>query len=105
MRATGWRGSSASSERPDAVVVTGASSGIGCGCALKLANSGFRVSAGVRKEQDAEALRDAAAGDLIPLFINVTDPSLVASAVSTVEEAVGGGGIAGLVNNAGMGNA
>ncbi len=99
----GWKRCDASTVKPGAVVVTGASSGIGRACALKLAASGFRVFAGVRKEEDAEALKDAAAGDLAPLFIDVTDPGLVASAASTVEEAVGAGGIAGLVNNAGVG--
>ena len=96
----------ASMGRPRAVVVTGASSGIGRASAMKLARSGFRVFAGVRKEEDAGALEEAApAGRLTPLFIDVTDEHLVASAASTVEEAVGGEGIAGLVNNAGMGEA
>jgi NAD(P)-dependent dehydrogenase (short-subunit alcohol dehydrogenase family) len=95
-----------STGRPRAVVVTGASSGIGRATAMKLARSGFRVFAGVRKEEDAEALEEAAPADLLePLFIDVTDEHLVASAASMVEEAVGGEGIAGLVNNAGIGEA
>ncbi len=85
------------------VVVTGASSGIGRACALKLASSGFHVFAGVRKEEDAQALEDAAMGHLTPLFIEVTDPSLTSSAMKTVAEAVGEAGIAGLINNAGVG--
>ena len=88
-----------------AVVVTGASSGIGRACALKLASSGFRVFAGVRKEEDAQALEAAATSRLTPLFIDVTDPDSVASAAEIVEEAVGEAGIAGLVNNAGIGEA
>src|SRR5215218_5026477 len=100
------RSPKASLGRPRAVVVTGASSGIGRAAAMKLARSGFRVFAGVRKEEDAEALEEtASAGRLKPLFIDVTDEHLVASAASTVEEAVGGEGIAGLVNNAGIGEA
>ena len=92
--------------RPREVVVTGASSGIGRASAMKLARSGFRVFAGVRKEEDAEVFEEAApAGRLTPLFIDVTDENLVAAAASTVEEAVGGEGIAGLVNNAGIGEA
>src|SRR5829696_4757435 len=91
--------------RPRAVVVTGASSGIGRASAMKLARSGFRVFAGVRKEE-AGALEEAApAGRLTPLFIDVADETFVAGAASTVEEAVGGEGIAGLVNNAGIGEA
>src|SRR5919107_2962123 len=100
------RSPKASIGRQRAVVVTGASSGIGRDAAMKLARSGFRVFAGVRKEEDAEALEEATpAGRLKPLFIDVTDEHLVASAASTVEEGVGGEGIAGLVNNAGIGEA
>jgi NAD(P)-dependent dehydrogenase (short-subunit alcohol dehydrogenase family) len=100
------RAPKASIGRPKAVVVTGAASGIGRASALMLARSGFRVFAGVRKEEDADALEEATpAGRLKPLFIDVTDEHLVASAASTVEEAVGGEGIAGLVNNAGIGEA
>src|SRR5215203_2705010 len=100
------RSPKASIGRSRAVVVTGASSGIGRASAMKLARSGFRVFAGVRKEEDAGALEEAApAGRLTPLFIDVTDENLVAAAASTVEEAVGGEGIAGLVNNAGIGEA
>jgi NAD(P)-dependent dehydrogenase (short-subunit alcohol dehydrogenase family) len=87
------------------VVVTGASSGIGHACALKLANSGFHVFAGVRKEEDAQALEAAATSRLTPLFIDVTDPNSVASAAEIVEEAVGEAGLVGLVNNAGIGEA
>jgi NAD(P)-dependent dehydrogenase (short-subunit alcohol dehydrogenase family) len=95
-----------STGRPGAVVVAGASSGIGRATAIRLARSGFRVFAGVRKEEDAEALEEAVPADpLEPLFIDVTDEHLVASAAYTVEEAVGGEGIAGLVNNAGIGEA
>ena len=88
----------------DAVVVTGASSGIGRACALELARSGFDVFAGVRKEEDARALEGVVPGGrLTPLLLDVTDPDLLASAAKNVEEAVGGHGLAGLVNNAGVG--
>ncbi len=86
-----------------AVVVTGASSGIGRACALTLARSGFHVFAGVRREEDARALAEAATGRLTPLMLDVTDANLIAAAASTVEAAVGGRGLAGLVNNAGVG--
>ena len=49
--------------RPRAVVVTGASSGIGRASAMKLACSGFRVFAGVRKEEDAEVLEETGRRD------------------------------------------
>jgi NAD(P)-dependent dehydrogenase (short-subunit alcohol dehydrogenase family) len=87
------------------VVVTGASSGIGRATALELASSGFRVFAGVRREEDARALEDAAAGRLTPLFVDVTNPDSVASAAEFVKEAVGAVGLSGLVNSAGIGEA
>jgi NAD(P)-dependent dehydrogenase (short-subunit alcohol dehydrogenase family) len=39
-----------------AVLVTGASSGIGKACALRLARGGWRVLAGVRRREDGERL-------------------------------------------------
>lgn len=39
------------------VLVTGAGSGIGLATARLLAEKGFRVYGGVRKEQDAQSLR------------------------------------------------
>jgi NAD(P)-dependent dehydrogenase (short-subunit alcohol dehydrogenase family) len=91
-----------------AVVVTGASSGIGRACARALAEAGFQVFAGVRNQADGEALREralAAGGSLTPLRLDVTDPDLVAAAAATVAETVGTAGLAGLVNNAGVGMA
>lgn len=39
------------------VLVTGASTGIGAGCAVGLARRGYRVFAGVRKPEDGARLR------------------------------------------------
>ncbi len=80
-------------------MITGASTGIGHAAAVRLAAAGFTVYAGVRKEADAERLR---AAGLHPLTIDVTDHSTIASAAAEVGEAVGGTGLAGLVNNAGI---
>jgi NAD(P)-dependent dehydrogenase (short-subunit alcohol dehydrogenase family) len=87
------------------VVVTGASSGIGRATAFYLAEQGFEVLAGVRKEADADSLREEAketGGRLSPLMIDVTDAESISQAKATVEEAVGERGLAGLVNNAGI---
>jgi len=86
-----------------AVVITGTSTGIGRACALTLDAQGFRVFAGVRKEEDAAALRRAASDRLTPLFVDVTDAASIAAAGATVARAVGDAGLAGLVNNAGVG--
>jgi NAD(P)-dependent dehydrogenase (short-subunit alcohol dehydrogenase family) len=82
-----------------AVVVTGASTGIGLAASQRLAADGFDVFASVRKDSDAERLR---ALGLWPLMLDVTDPESIAAAVAEVEAAVGTGGLAGLVNNAGV---
>lgn len=86
----------------DAVVVTGASTGIGEACALHLTRVGFRVFAGVRRTVDGEALERKAAGPLTPVLLDVTDASSIRSAAATVTAALEGGGLAGLVNNAGI---
>ncbi len=85
-----------------AVVVTGASTGIGQACALHLDRKGFRVFAGVRKPADGDALRAGASDRFTTLFLDVTDPSSIAAAADRVSSAVGPIGLAGLVNNAGV---
>ncbi len=85
-----------------AVLITGASSGIGKACALHLDESGFRVFAGVRKPDDAQALAREASSRLTPVFLDVTDSASIAAALETVESDVGEAGLAGLVNNAGV---
>lgn len=84
------------------VVITGASSGIGEACALRLAGLGMRVFAGVRSEADGERLKRQASDRLTPVLIDVTQPETIASASGTVGDAVGPAGVAGLVNNAGV---
>ena len=85
------------------VVITGASTGIGEACALRLARTGFHVFAGVRRTENGEALRGKAAGALTPVRIDVADEQSIRDAVRQVESALAGtGGLTGLVNNAGI---
>jgi short-subunit dehydrogenase len=85
-----------------AVVITGASSGIGEACALHLDRAGFEVFAGVRSEPDAAALRSKASGSLHTVLLDVTDTASIARAAETVLRATRERGVAGLVNNAGI---
>ena len=84
-----------------AVVVTGASTGIGRAGALMLAREGFQVFAGVRKPEDADSLRAEGAERLEPVTLDVTDQATIDATAERVREATAGR-LAGLVNNAGI---
>lgn len=83
------------------VVITGASTGIGRASARHLAQQGWRVFAGVRKQADADALA-ADHANITPLILDVTDTASLAAAVETVSTALESAKLAGLVNNAGI---
>jgi NAD(P)-dependent dehydrogenase (short-subunit alcohol dehydrogenase family) len=70
-------------------IVTGASSGIGQACAVRLARAGWRVLAGVRRE-------GAAPEGTEELLLDVTDAEQIRDAAERVDE------LNGLVNNAGI---
>ena len=93
---------SSSSVLGSAVVITGASTGIGQACALELDRRGFRVFAGVRSETAAENLQAKASSRFTPLMIDVTDAASIAAAAKAVGATMGDAGLAGLVNNAGI---
>lgn len=88
--------------RVKSVVVTGVSSGIGYGLAKELVGRGYRVFGSVRKEADAETLKAELGGRFAPLLFDVTDREAVLRASEEVGAALGGGGLAGLFNNAGI---
>lgn len=81
-------------------VVTGASSGIGEACAVRLAAAGHGVVATVRANGDGRRL--AARSDrIIPAQVDVTDESKIADLAVRVGNCAPAG-LAGLVNNAGI---
>jgi len=89
-------------ENQGTVVITGASTGIGQSCALLLDKLGFSVFAGVRQDIDAQTLKQKGSQRLTPIFLDVTDAESISSAADQVTKAIGGAGILGLVNNAGI---
>jgi NAD(P)-dependent dehydrogenase (short-subunit alcohol dehydrogenase family) len=86
-------------ERSKAVLVTGASSGIGHKVTERLAADGYFVYATARKDADLTAL--GAIRNVQPIRLDVTQPADIAAAVEVISKA--GRGLYGLVNNAGIG--
>ena len=82
------------------VLVTGASTGIGEACALRLDRLGHRVYAGVRSEEHARGLRRRGSDRIVPVFLDVTDQAQIDAAAKQIG---GGGRLDGVVNNAGIG--
>lgn len=84
------------------VVITGASTGIGRACAIRCAESGFHVFAGVRKDADAQSL-ESENDNITAVRLDVTQPESIRQAAELVGEKTGEDGLQGLVNNAGIG--
>lgn len=87
-----------------AVVITGASSGIGAATARHLRERGYFVFAGVRRQQQADALAESvgADADLLPVLLDVTSLDEIARAIEFIKETVAARELClfGLVNNA-----
>lgn len=83
------------------VLITGASTGIGEACAVYLAERGWRVFAGVRKQADAKRLAKTGKS-ITPLILDVTKSAQISQAVKKIQKMVGKDGLQGLVNNAGI---
>lgn len=81
-----------------AILVTGASTGIGRATAELLAEHGFYVYAGARKQEDLDALN--AIENIEAVRLDVTRQEEIDDAVRQVE--AGGRGLYGLINNAGV---
>jgi len=82
-----------------AVLITGASTGIGRNMAETLAAEGYFVYAGARKQADIDAL--SALDNIQGIRLDVTVQEEIDAAVETVRKE--GRGLYGLVNNAGVG--
>ncbi len=86
-------------EESKAVLITGASSGIGAATAKMLAEKGFRVFAGMRNPENTA---HDSSGNVIPVRLDVTDPEIIGKAVENVREILKKEnlGLTGLVNSA-----
>ena len=89
-----------SPEVQEIVIITGASRGIGQASARELARRGFHVLAGVRRDQDADAIRGPG---IEPLLIDITNPDHIRALAARVHEDPQGRAVRALVNNAGIG--
>ena len=85
-------------ERQKAVLVTGATSGIGLRIAERLASEGYFVYAGARKQEDIERLNKMDNVEAVRLDVTVQED--IDAAVKHIEDA--GRGLWGLINNAGV---
>src|SRR5882672_3224199 len=85
-----------------AIVLNGASSGIGLVTTQRLIKAGYHVFGSVRKPEDAQRLREQLGGTFHPLIFDVTDEPAVKAAAMAVREALQGETLCGLVNNAGI---
>src|ERR1700744_6533921 len=81
------------------VVITGCSTGIGRACAIRLANAGFSVIAGVRTDADVSSLSNAG---IRAMTMDVADRNSLEEATKQIMDIVGDDGLYGLVNNAGI---
>ena len=89
---------SSADEQQKAVLITGASSGIGRMTAERLAEAGYFVYAGARKQGDIEALN--AIDNVMAVRLDVTIQEDIDKAVALIESE--GRGLWGIVNNAGV---
>ena len=84
------------------VLITGTSTGIGRACALQFDKLGFTVYAGVRRSEDAKALKKDASERLRPIVLDVTDEASITKAALQIKSE-SDGRLDGLINNAGIG--
>jgi NAD(P)-dependent dehydrogenase (short-subunit alcohol dehydrogenase family) len=82
------------------VLITGASTGIGEACALRLDRLGHRVYAGVRSEERGAGLRQRGSDRIVPVLLDVTDQAQIDTVARQIAD--DGGDLDGVVNNAGI---
>ncbi len=85
-----------------ALLITGSSSGIGRACTLRMAQEGFYVYAGVRKEQDFQELKKLGRDNIQPVYLDVTRQDDIEHVRKLIHQERNHRGLQGLVNNSGI---
>lgn len=85
-----------------AVVITGASTGIGRAAVAKAVRQGAHVFASVRKQADADGLNKEFGDAVTPLLFDVSDEAAVRAGAAQAAAVLGERTLFGLVNNAGI---
>jgi NAD(P)-dependent dehydrogenase (short-subunit alcohol dehydrogenase family) len=84
-------------------LVTGAGSGIGEACVKRLSALGWRVFAGILDETQRTHVEQGRLERVTPVMLDITKANAIAAAAETIAAEIGERGLAGLVNNAGIG--
>jgi len=84
------------------VLITGASTGIGYATASYLIEKGYFVFGSVRRQEDASRLSNELGTNFRALIFDVREEEAIEKARQEVTQIVGEGGLAGLINNAGI---
>jgi NAD(P)-dependent dehydrogenase (short-subunit alcohol dehydrogenase family) len=84
------------------ILITGVSSGIGYGTTKELINRNYTVFGSVRKQDDAQRLKNELGEKFIPLVLDVTDQASIERAADQVQTHLKGTGLGGLINNSGI---
>jgi NAD(P)-dependent dehydrogenase (short-subunit alcohol dehydrogenase family) len=90
-------------ESAPAALITGAGSGIGEACVKRLSRMGWRVFAGVLDETQRAHVEQSRLERVTPVMLDITKATAIVAAAETIAAEVGRRGLAGLVNNAGIG--
>ncbi|MEU6198571.1 SDR family NAD(P)-dependent oxidoreductase [Streptomyces sp. NPDC047061] len=89
-------------DHTQAVVITGASEGLGRATAMLLAEQGYRVFGTTLDEAESDDLSAATGGRVTPIVMDITDDAQVEAMARTVEEQIGDQGLFALISNAGI---
>jgi len=90
-------------QTPNSVFITGASSGLGRGLALRYAQGGATVHAAARREDELRKLAaEAPPGSIVPVRLDVQDTEALVAAIRRAEQA-SGGALDLMIANAGVG--